>query len=80
MDKNPSEIAKMQAEQGREQIKRLQDKLDTTRYNMEVSEEIIGETPSNAQQEKLTRKNIRRQHGIASIEKDMQDVIKSLKD
>lgn len=74
MDSNPNTIAKMHEEQGRERIEKLQKKIDTTRYDMEVSKEIILETPSDTQQEKLIRKNIRRQHGIAGIKKEIRDI------
>lgn len=80
MDNTPNTTAKMQEEQGRERIERLQKKIDTTHYNMEVSKEIIVETPSNAQQEKLIRKNIRRQHGIAGIKKEIRDIEQALEE
>ncbi|MEA5010717.1 MAG: small, acid-soluble spore protein tlp [Angelakisella sp.] len=74
MDNTPDTMAKMSEEQMRAKIKKLEDKVDTTKYNMEVSKEIIAETPSDAQQEELTRRNIRREHGIASIEKEISDI------
>lgn len=80
MDNNPNAIAKMQQEQGRERIGRLQKKIDITRYNMEVSEEIMAETPTDAQQEKLIEKNRRRQHGIAGIEKEIRDIEQALEE
>jgi len=80
MDSNPNTIAKMNEEQVRERIEKLQSKIDTTRYNMEVSKEIIAETPSDAHQEKLTQKNKRRQHGIAGIEKEIRDIEQTLKE
>lgn len=80
MDSTHNTIAKMKEEQGREMIEKLQKKIDTTRYNMEVSKEIIDETPSDAQQEKLTHKNIRRQHGIAGIEKEIRDIKQALEE
>ena len=74
MDNDSNTIKTMHEEQGRRMIEKLQDKIDTTRYNLEVSDEIISETPSDAQREKLTQKNIRRQHGIADIEKEIHDI------
>lgn len=68
----------MHEEQGYAIIEKLQEKMDTTRYNLEASEEIISETPSDAQREKLTQKNIRRQHGIAGIEKEIHDIKQAL--
>ena len=70
---------KMHEDQGREKIDKLQKKLDITKYNMEVSEQIIGETPSDTQQDKLTQKNKRRQHGVAGIEKEIRDIEQALK-
>lgn len=78
MDKGLDAIQKMQAERGHEKIQRLQDKIDTTQYNIEVSEEIIAETPSDAHREKLTQKNIRRRHGIAGLEKEIRDTQQTL--
>ena len=49
-------VKKMHEEQGHAIIEKLQEKMDTTRYNLEASEEVISETPSDAQREKLTRK------------------------
>lgn len=74
MDNTPDTMAKMSEEQMLAKIKKLEDKVDTTKYNMEVSKEIIAETPSDAQQEELTQRNIRREHGIASIEKEISDI------
>ncbi len=74
MDNTPDTMAKMSEEQMLAKIKKLEDKVDTTKYNMEVSKEIIAETPSDAQQEELTQRNIRRAHGIASIEKEISDI------
>ncbi|MEA4822664.1 MAG: small, acid-soluble spore protein tlp [Clostridiaceae bacterium] len=78
MDNGSDMIKRMHEEQGREIIEKLQKKIDTTRYNLEVSEEIIAETPSDEQREKLTQKNIRRQHGIAGIEKEIRDIEQEL--
>ena len=80
MDNHPDAIAKMHQEQGRERIGRLQKKIDITRYNMEVSKEIMAETPSDAQQEKLIEKNRRRQHGIAGIEKEIRDIEQAMEE
>ncbi len=75
---NDSNIKKMHEEQGHAIIEKLQEKMDTTRYNLEASEEIISETPSDAQREKLTQKNIRRQHAVAGIEKEIRDIKEAL--
>jgi hypothetical protein len=78
MDNDSNTIKKMHKEQGRGIIEKLQDKLDTTRYNLEISAEIITETPSDVEREKLTQKNIRRQHAIAGIEKEIHDIEQAL--
>lgn len=76
---NHSDITKkIQEQEGREQIKKLQEKIDITKYNMEISKEIIAETPSDTQQEKLTQKNIRRRHGIAGLKKEIQEIRQAL--
>lgn len=80
MDKDSESIKKMREQQERGRIEKLRQKLDTTRYNMEVSEQIIAETPSDAQQEELVRKNVRRRHGIAGIEKEIQDIERALEE
>lgn len=80
MDHDPNSIKQMHEEQGRRIIEKLQKKIDTTRYNLEVSEEIITETPSDVQREKLTQKNIRRQHGIAGIEKEIRNIEQALEE
>lgn len=74
MDDDLSSVKKMRETQKREKIKRLQEKIDITQYNMEVSKEIIADTPSDAQQEKLIQKNIKRKHGISGIEKEIRDI------
>jgi hypothetical protein len=80
MDNDSNTIKKMHEEQGRGMIEKLQKKIDITRYNLEVSDKIISETPLDAQREKLTQKNIRRQHGIAGIEKEIHDIQQALEE
>lgn len=74
MDSNSNSIKEMHEDEGREKIRKLQKKINITKYNMEASSEIIAETPSDAQQEKLVEKNRQRQHGIASLEKEIRDM------
>lgn len=74
MDSNPNTIKKMHEEQGRAKIEKLRNKIDITKYNMEISEGNIAETPSDTQQEKLAQKNKQRKHGIASLEKEIHDI------
>lgn len=80
MDNDTNTIKKMHKKQGRGIIEKLQEKIDTTQYNLAVSEEIISETPSDAQRKKLTQKNIRRHHGIAGLEKEIRDVEQALEE
>ena len=65
---------KMHEEQGREKLEKLQKKLNITKYNMEVSEQIMAQTPSDTEQKELTQKNERRRHGIAGIKKEIRDI------
>ena len=74
MDKDPNAIEKMHMEHGLQKIDRLEQKIDTTKFNIEVSNEIIDETPSDAQREKLIEKNTQRQHAIGSMQKEIQDI------
>ena len=45
---------------------------------MEVSSEILAETPSDTQKVKLIEKNKRRRHGIAGLEKEIRDMEEAL--
>ena len=78
MDNDLSSVKKMHETQGREKIKKLQEKIDITKYNIEVSKEIIADTPSDTQQEKLIQKNRKRQHGISGLEKEIRDIEEAL--
>ncbi|MEA5136189.1 MAG: small, acid-soluble spore protein tlp [Candidatus Fimivivens sp.] len=79
MDSSPVG-GEMRKEELRHKIDKLEQKIDVTKYNMEVSKEIIVETPANAQREKLIQKNIQRQHGIAGIEKEIRDIEQRLEE
>ena len=78
MDHDLSSVKKMHETQGHEKIKKLQEKIDITKYNIEVSKEIIADTPSDTQQEKLIQKNRKRQHGISGLEKEIRDIKEAL--
>jgi len=67
-------IKKMHQTEGAEKIDKIKKKIDTTKYNMEVSKEVMAETPSDAQQENLKDKNTNRQHAIASMQKEIRDI------
>lgn len=74
MDNEVDAIKKMYEEEGKEKIDHLKKKIGTTKYNIEVSKEIIDETPSNAHSENMTKKNMLRQHAIGSIQKEIRDI------
>lgn len=78
MDKNLEALQKMQQQKAREKLEKLQEKVNITKYNMEVSEEVIAQTPSDTQKQKLTEKNIKRQQGLASLEKQIEEIEQSL--
>lgn len=62
MENELDAIKKEQNDRQQQRIKDIKQKIGTTRYNIEVSEEIIAETPSDAQQEKIKDKNANRRH------------------
>jgi len=74
MDKDPNALEKMHVEEGLQKIDKLKHRIDTTKYNVEVSNEIIDETPSDAQRDKLIEKNTQRQHAIGSMQKEISDI------
>lgn len=74
MEDGLNTIKKMHKSEGREKIQKIQKKIDTTKYNMEISKEVMSETPSDTQKEKLKEKNVNRQHAIASMQKEIRDI------
>ena len=74
MDKDPNALEKMHTAEGLHKIDKLKQRIDTTKYNVEVSSEIIDETPSDAQRDKLIEKNVQRQHAIGSMQKEISDI------
>lgn len=78
MDKEQSFIEDMHKQEGREKIEKLEKRIDTTKYNIEASEEIIANTPSDAQRDKLIEKNTQRRHAIGSINKEIRDIEQEL--
>ena len=61
-------------EEGLQKINSLEQKIDTTEYNIEVSNRIIDETPYDNQREKLIEKNTQRQHALGSMKKEIRDM------
>ncbi len=78
MERNLRDIQKMREDQKEQKIKNIQQKIDTTQYNIEVSKEIIAETPSDTQEEKLKEKNTGRRHAVASLRKKIRDIQETL--
>jgi len=74
MDKNQNVLEKMYKDEGQKKIDELEQKINTTKYNIEVSDEIIDETPSDAQRDKLIEKNTQRMHAIGSMQKEIRDI------
>jgi len=64
----------MAMEEGLQKINSLEQKIDTTEYNIEVSNRIIDETPYDNQREKLIEKNTQRQHALGSMKKEIRDM------
>ena len=74
MGKDQSSLEKMHKDEGLQKIDKLEQKIDTTKYNIEVSNEIIDETPSDVQRDKLIEKNTQRMHAIGSMQKEIRDI------
>lgn len=78
MNNDLNAIKNMHQNEGKQKIQAIQSKIDTTKYNIEVSAEIMDETPSDAQQEKLKAKNENRRHAIAGLQKEIRDIEQEL--
>jgi|GEM_PF-876385 len=78
MNSERGAIEKMHEEQGRQKINEIMKKIDTTQYNIEVSTDIIADTPSDTIREKLIEQNTRRQHAIGSMKKEILDIEKTM--
>lgn len=74
MDKIPNAANKIHENRETEKIKFLKQKIDKTQNNIEISKEIINETPYDAQRENLIEKNTKREHGIGSMKKEIRDI------
>lgn len=67
-------IQKMHEEEGYRKIQLLKTKIETTNNNIEISKEIIDQTPSDKEREKLIKKNLNRQHAVGSLKKQIRDI------
>ena len=68
------ELEKAITDEKRDKVRRLQETIDETAHNIEVSDEIIGSTPYNTQQKKLLEKNKKRNHAISGLKKEIRDI------
>ena len=80
MSKDPDNLEKTHTNEGLQKIDKLEQKIDTTQYNIEISSEIISETPSDAQRDKLIEKNTQRQHAIGSMQKEFRDIQQTIEE
>ncbi len=74
MENSKSFIQEMHEEEGLHKIEKLQQKIDVTKFNIEVSQDIIAQTPYDAESNRLQEKNIQRRHAIGSLEKQIRDL------
>lgn len=80
MANEPGNIEKMHEDEGRRKIRQLERKLQATQDNIEISEEIIDNTPSDAQRGKLTDKNTQRRRAAGAIRREIQDIEQTIKE
>ncbi len=80
LDQEQNFIQESFAEQGRAKIETLKRRIDETVSNVEISERIIDATPSDAQRDKLTEKNVKRLHAVGSMKKEIRDIEQRLRD
>ena len=74
MEHQVGSIEKAHKEEGLRKIGELKRKIDTTKDNIEASEEIIVGTASDAQRKKLIEKNTQRKHAVGSMKKEIRDI------
>lgn len=80
MDKEQSYIKQMYEDEGRQKIRRLEQRINTTKHNLEVSSEIIANSESDAQRDKSIEKNKQREHAIGSMNKEIRDIEETLQE
>lgn len=74
IDEAQGSIQKMYEEEGIRRIENLKSKIETTNHNIEISKEIIEQTPSDKEREKLIKRNTNRQHAVGSLKKQIRDL------
>lgn len=67
-------MQKMHEEEGQRIIQNLKSKISTTNNNIKISKEIIEQTPSDKEREKLIKRNTNRQHAVGSLKKEIRDI------
>lgn len=67
-------MQKMHEEEGQRIIQNLKSKINTTNNNIKISKEIIEQTPSDKEREKLIKRNTNRQHAVGSLKKEIRDI------
>ena len=80
MDNLTGNIERAHESEGLQKIANLTKKIDITADNLEISEEIIANTPSDAQREKLIEKNTQRKHAISSMKKEIRDIEQTMQE
>jgi predicted nucleic acid-binding Zn-ribbon protein len=73
-------IEKAHKAEGQRRIGELKRKIGTTKDNIEVSEEIIANSASDAQREKLIEKNTQRRHAVGSMKKEIRDIEQTIEE
>lgn len=56
------------------QKRKLEKKIKNTARNMEIAEEIRAETPDDRTRDEMHEENLRREHAIAGMKKDIRDL------
>ncbi len=80
MEKNQTTLEKMHLAEGIQKLNALKQRINTTKYNIEVSNEIIHETPSDKVRNKLIEKNIQREHAVGSLKKEIRDIEQTIEE
>ena len=80
MDHPTGYIEKAHKAEGQRKIGELKRKIDTTKDNIETSEEIIASTASDAQRKKLIEKNTQRRHAVGSLNKEVRDIEQTIEE
>ena len=80
MHKPSGHIEKAHQAEGVRRIADLRRKIGATAENIEISSEIIVNTPSDAQREKLIEKNTQRKHAISSMRKEIRDIEQTIEE